>query len=91
MTLLAAGGFAAPSSEPVVNGQRPITAEPAVRLGMYFGMEAPFWLKLQSEYDIRVADREFRARLSPRIRIFQPAAATCGSRTSTTSRIARGG
>ena len=29
---------------------------------------------LQSEYDIRVADRELRAKLSPRIRVFQPVA-----------------
>ena len=33
-------------------------------------MEPRFWLNLQSEYDIRVADQELRARLSPRIRVF---------------------
>jgi plasmid maintenance system antidote protein VapI len=43
-------------------------------LGLFFGMEPRFWLNLQSEYDIRVADRELRAKLSPRIRIFQPVA-----------------
>jgi plasmid maintenance system antidote protein VapI len=58
----------------LVNGQRPITADTALRLGMFFGMEPRFWLNLQSEYDIRVADRELRAKLSPRIRVFQPAA-----------------
>jgi plasmid maintenance system antidote protein VapI len=42
---------------------------------MFFRMEPRFWLNLQSEYDIRVADRELRAKLSPRIRVFQPAAA----------------
>jgi hypothetical protein len=31
-------------------------------------------LNLQSEYDIRVADRELRAKISPRIRVFQPVA-----------------
>jgi plasmid maintenance system antidote protein VapI len=41
---------------------------------MFFGMEPRFWLNLQSEYDIRVADRELRAKLSPRIRVFQPVA-----------------
>ena len=30
---------------------------------------------LQSEYDIRIADRELRAKLSPRIRVFRPVAA----------------
>ena len=50
------------------------TADTALRLGLFFGMEPRFWLNLQSEYDIRVADRELRAKLSPRIRVFQPVA-----------------
>ena len=57
----------------LVNGQRPITADTALRLGMFFGMEPRFWLNLQAEYDMRIADRELRAELSPRIRVFQPA------------------
>ena len=56
----------------LVNGQRPIIADTAVRLGLFFGMEARIWLNLQSEYDIRVADRELRAKLTPRVRVFQP-------------------
>ena len=58
----------------LVNGQRPITADTALRLGLFFGMEPLLWLNLQSEYDIRVGDRELRAKLSPRIRVFQPVA-----------------
>ena len=58
----------------LVNGQRPITADTELRLGMYFGMEPRFWLNLQAEYDMRIADRELRAKLVPRIRVFQPAA-----------------
>jgi addiction module HigA family antidote len=58
----------------LVNGQRPITADTALRLGMFFGMEPRFWLNLQAEYDMRIADRELRAKLSPRIRVFQSAA-----------------
>ena len=38
----------------LVNGQRPITADTAIRLGLFFFMEPRFWLNLQSEYDIRV-------------------------------------
>ena len=34
----------------LVNGQRPITADTALRLGLFFGMEPRFWLNLQSEY-----------------------------------------
>jgi addiction module HigA family antidote len=56
----------------LVKGQRLITADTALRLGMLFGVERRFWLNLQSEYDIRVADRELRAKLAPRIRVYQP-------------------
>ena len=58
----------------LVNGQRPITADTALRLGLFFGMEPRFWLNLQSEYDIRVVDRELRVKLSPRIRVFHAVA-----------------
>jgi addiction module HigA family antidote len=59
----------------LVNGLRPITADTALRLGVFFGMEPRFWLNLQSEYDIRVANRELLAKIAPRIRVFQPASA----------------
>jgi len=38
----------------IVNGKRAITADTALRLQRYFGVEAQFWLNLQSEYDLRV-------------------------------------
>ena len=56
----------------LVNGLRPITADTALRLGLFFRMEPRFWLNLQAEYDIRVADRQLRAKLVPRIREYQP-------------------
>jgi antitoxin HigA-1 len=59
----------------VVNGLRPITADTALRLGIFFGIEPRFWLNLQSEYDMRMAERELRAVVTPRIRVFQPTAA----------------
>jgi addiction module HigA family antidote len=72
---LAAGIDVSPNRiSEVVNDQRPITADTALRLGLFFGMEPRFRLNLQSEYDIRMADRELRAMLSLRIRVFQPVA-----------------
>lgn len=56
----------------LVNGLRPITADTALRLGMFFRMEPRFSLNLQAEYDIRVADRQLRAKFVPRIREYQP-------------------
>ena len=55
----------------LVNGQRPITADTALRLGLFFAMEPRFWLNLQAEYDMRIATRELRAQIAPRIRVFQ--------------------
>ena len=59
----------------IVNGQRPISADTALRLGLFFKMDPRFWLNLQSEYDVRVANRELRPAIERRIRVFQPAIA----------------
>lgn len=58
----------------IVNGARPITADTALRLGLFFSMEPRYWLNLQTEYDLRTVMRETRDRIAPRIRVFQPAA-----------------
>jgi addiction module HigA family antidote len=39
----------------IVLGKRGITADTALRLGRYFGMEAEFWMNLQTIYDLTVA------------------------------------
>ncbi len=39
----------------IVNGERAITADTAVRLARYFGNRPDFWLGLQELYDIREA------------------------------------
>lgn len=36
----------------IVKGDRRITADTAIRLEMYFGMDATFWLGLQNDYDL---------------------------------------
>jgi antitoxin HigA-1 len=40
----------------IVNGKRSITADTALRLQRYFGVEAHFWLNLQTEYDLRMME-----------------------------------
>jgi len=42
----------------VMNGQRAITGDTALRLGHFFGTSAEFWLNLQKLYELRVAERE---------------------------------
>jgi len=39
----------------VVRGDRTISADTAIRLGKYFGLPAQFWLNLQNDYDLRIA------------------------------------
>jgi addiction module HigA family antidote len=59
----------------IVHGRRPITADTALRLGLYFDMEPRFWINLQAEYDMRIAMRELRDKVAPRIRTFHPVVA----------------
>ena len=40
----------------VVRGQRPVTAELALRLGRYFRQSPRFWINLQSRYDMDVTE-----------------------------------
>ncbi len=42
----------------IVNGKRAITADTALRLQRYFGIEANFWLNLQNEYDLRLQKKK---------------------------------
>ena len=39
----------------IVNEERGISAETAIRLARYFAMSSEFWMNLQSRYDLQVA------------------------------------
>ena len=45
----------APRVHDIVRGKRAISADTALRLGIYFGLPAQFWLNLQNDYDLRLA------------------------------------
>lgn len=40
----------------IVHGKRAITADTALRLRRYFGVEPQFWLTLQSRYELELAE-----------------------------------
>lgn len=42
----------------VLNGQRVVSADTALRLGHWFGTSADMWLNLQTLYELRLAERE---------------------------------
>ncbi len=52
----------------IVHGNRAITADTALRLGRFFGMEAQFWLNLQARYDLLKAEDELTKRLNKEVR-----------------------
>ena len=45
--------------EKIVREQRDITADTALRLARYFGTSAQFWVNLQANYDLLVAEGKF--------------------------------
>ncbi len=42
----------------IIQGKRAITGDTALRLGHWFGANPQFWLNLQSQYDLRLAEAE---------------------------------
>jgi addiction module HigA family antidote len=48
----------------IVAGKRAITADTAARFGVFFGMEAEFWLNLQAHYDLVQARDALGTRLA---------------------------
>jgi antitoxin HigA-1 len=52
----------------IVNNRRRITADTALRLGLYFGNSPEFWMNLQTHYDLKLAAKELGAAERKRIR-----------------------
>jgi antitoxin HigA-1 len=47
----------------ILNGQRAITGDTALRLGHFFGTSPEFWLNLQALYDLRLAEQRAGKRI----------------------------
>lgn len=58
----------------ICSGQRAMSADTALRLGRFFGMDAQVWMNLQAQYDLEVAQRELRKRLDAEVTPLQKAA-----------------
>ena len=52
----------------IIAGKRSVSADSALRFGRWFGVEPQFWLNLQSQFDLAVA----QARADDEIRAVQP-------------------
>jgi addiction module HigA family antidote len=42
----------------ILNGQRAVTGDTALRLGHFFGTSAEFWMNLQKLYELRLAEEK---------------------------------
>ncbi len=58
----------------IAHGRRAISADTALRLSRFFGMEAQFWLNLQARYDMEVAKEELQDKIVKEVRPFSHAA-----------------
>ena len=52
----------------ILNARRSITADTAVRLGLFFGNSAQFWLDLQGQHDIAVVERDRGGEIARQVR-----------------------
>ena len=57
----------------IVQGKRAITADTALRLGRFFGMEAQFWMNLQSHYDLEIAKDAIAGKLDREVEVMKAA------------------
>ena len=57
----------------IVNNRRRITADTALRLGLYFGNSPEFWMNLQAYYDLKMAQRNLKPKDIKRIKSLRAA------------------
>lgn len=59
-----------PRVNEIVREERSVTADTAIRLARYFGTSPQVWMNLQTEYDIRHAEKKGSdfAKIKPRTR-----------------------
>lgn len=67
-------GVAQRRIDEICAGARAITADTALRLGRFFGMDPQVWMNLQAQYDLEVAERESRKRIEKEVTPLQQAA-----------------
>lgn len=53
-------GISAMRVSHVLKGDRPVTAELALRLGRAFGQTPQYWINLQATYDLKLAQIEIK-------------------------------
>src|SRR3974390_2809506 len=52
----------------IVNNRRRITADTALRLSLFFGNSAEYWMNLQTHYDLKIARKNLNPKDARRIK-----------------------
>nr|WP_321467522.1 HigA family addiction module antitoxin [uncultured Desulfobulbus sp.] len=55
----------------IIRGKREISADTALRLGQYFGIEPEFWLNLQLRYNVKVAAEKVGLQIKKEVKPYQ--------------------
>ncbi|MBB1078266.1 HigA family addiction module antidote protein [Rhodoferax sp. 4810] len=56
----------------IINGKREITADTALRLGKYFGIEPEFWLNLQMRFNMKVVIEKTGKQIDRDVKQYSP-------------------
>jgi addiction module HigA family antidote len=57
----------------IVNGQRAITVDTALRLARYFSTSAAVWMRLQVRYDLEVGESELGRQIEREVKVLEHA------------------
>lgn len=56
----------------IIHAKREITADTALRLGKYLGIEPEFWLNLQMRYNMKIARNKIGKKIDKEVKVFFP-------------------
>lgn len=56
----------------IINGRREITADTALRLGQYFGIEPEFWLNLQMRFNMKIVIEKAGKQIKKEVKKYSP-------------------
>ena len=56
----------------IIHGKREITADTALRLAKYFGIEPEFWLNLQVRYNMKIVRSKVGKKIEKEVKVHYP-------------------
>ena len=51
----------------ILNGKRGLTAETSLRLAVYFGNSAQFWMNMQSQYELALTEKKLGRKIAAEV------------------------